>query len=307
MKMIIDTDPGIDDAMAYFYAHASPDIELIALTTIFGNVTIQDATQNALWLTQSSGANTEVYEGHPAPLSIPPNPPSDYVHGAHGFGDFQIGPLDRAAGAEAAADYLVRAARQAPGEITLCAVGPLTNVALAIQKDPGFVSNLKQLVIMGGSLEAGGNVTDYAEANFWNDPHAADIVVRAPGGGEIIIVGLDVTSQIEFAADDFVDLAKTAPQTGGFLDEIGQFYMNFYKDRTGRMSCHMHDPSAVIACIMPELFSMERVPVRVETEGEKIGMLARVQGMSERQCRVCLGVKPAGVVKAFKDMIATCP
>uniref|UniRef100_A0AAN0M9V0 Nucleoside hydrolase n=1 Tax=Yoonia rhodophyticola TaxID=3137370 RepID=A0AAN0M9V0_9RHOB len=89
MKLIIDTDPGIDDAMAYFYAHAHPDIDLVALTTVFGNVTTDDATRNALWLTQMSKARTEVYQGSDKPLQIVPNRPSDHVHGPHGFGDVQ--------------------------------------------------------------------------------------------------------------------------------------------------------------------------------------------------------------------------
>lgn len=306
MKLIIDTDPGIDDAMAYFYAHAAPDIDLVALTTVFGNVTTSDATRNALWLTEYSNAKTSVYRGASAPLMISPNAPSDYVHGAHGFGDVEIGEPGRVAEAEEASDYLVRVAREAPGTLTVCAIGPLTNIARAIQKDPDFVSNLKQLVIMGGSLEAGGNVTAFAEANFWNDPHAADIVVNAPGSGKIVIVGLDVTTQIEFLANDFADLAKLAPETGGFLNKIGQFYMNFYKTRTGRMSCHMHDPSAVIASIKPHYFNMEKAALRVETQGERIGMLARTAGDSNRECHVCLGVDSSVLLADYKQMLATC-
>ena len=104
MKMIIDTDPGVDDAMAYFYAHAHPDIDLLALTTIFGNVYIADAVRNALWLTESSQAQTEVYEGAAKPLTISPNAPSDYVHGKRGFGEVEIEEPTRKAGKQSAAD-----------------------------------------------------------------------------------------------------------------------------------------------------------------------------------------------------------
>ena len=306
MKLIIDTDPGVDDAMAYFYAHAYPGIDLVALTTVFGNVTIEDATRNALWLGDLSGGREPVYQGQAVPLAIPPNPPADFVHGKHGFGDYEISAPLREREAEDASDFLVRAAREAPGEITLCAIGPLTNVARAIEKDADFVSNLAQLVIMGGALDVAGNVGPYAEANFWNDPHAADIVVNAPGAGRIVIVGLDVTSQIEFLASDFDALAETSPVAGGFLRQIGQFYMEFYKQKTGRLSCHLHDPSAVIACLEPELMDMEETGLGVVTEGEEIGDLVRRTG-GGRQCFVCVDVQVDALLDTFKRIVALNP
>ncbi len=306
MKLIIDTDPGVDDAMAYFYAHAHPQIDLIALTTTYGNVTIADATRNALWLGEMSGGCEPVYQGHAVPLKIEPHPPADFVHGKHGFGDYEIGTPARNAEAEEASDFLVRAAREAKGEITLCAIGPLTNVARAIEKDAGFVSNLAQLVIMGGALEVGGNVGAYAEANFWNDPHAADIVVNAPGAGRIVIVGLDVTSQIEFLAKDFDGLAKVSPIAGDFLRQIGQFYMNFYQTKTGRLSCHMHDPSAIIACLHPELMVMEETALGVVSSGEQIGNLVRREG-GGRKCHIAMGVDAGALLAEFKRIVGLNP
>lgn len=308
MKLIIDTDPGVDDAMAYFYAHAAEDIDLIALTTVFGNVTVEDATKNALWLTEFSNApNTKVYKGAATPLSITPNPVSSEVHGEHGFGDFEIGPVKATAESESAADYLVRAAKEAPGEITLCAIGPLTNVAFAVQKDPAFISNLKQLVIMGGTLDAPGNITPYAEANFWNDPHAADIVLNAPGGGTIITVGLDVTDRISFTPEDFDDLAKQSPEAGGFLKEIGAFYTAFYQSRSGFTACSLHDPTAVIACETSDLLVMEAHAVRIVTSGEKVGMMYRNEDQSGRKCLVCLDGDLSGVLSQFKDKVSQNP
>jgi len=306
MKLIIDTDPGVDDAMAYFYAQAHEQIDLIALTTIFGNVTIADGTRNALWLGEISGTREPVYQGHAVPLEIEPNPPADFVHGKHGFGDYKIGATDRQAETEDAADFLVRAARAAPGEITLCAIGPLTNVARAIQQDRDFVANLAQLVIMGGALDAAGNVGPYAEANFWNDPHAADIVVNAPGAGRIIIVGLDVTSQIECLAKDFDTLAEASPIAGAFLRQIAQFYMDFYKTKTGRLSCHLHDPSAVIACVRPDLMEMEEAALSVLTKGEEIGNLVRREGEG-RKCLVCMGVQADALLDEFRRTVALNP
>jgi len=298
MKLIIDTDPGVDDAMGFYYAHAHPDIELLALTTIFGNVTIEDATRNALWLTESVAASTQVYQGADKPLSIPPNPPSDFVHGPRGFGTVNITDPKGRAQAESAADYLVNIARQHPGSITVCAIGPLTNIALAVQKDPQFISNLHQLVIMGGVLRAKGNVSEVAEANFWNDPHAAHIVLTAPGSGDIITVGLDVTDKIAFTAADFDDLAKNSPKAGGFLKAIGAFYLSFYESRSGRAECSLHDPSAIIACLHPEYFDIETHRVAVATSGEAIGqMYITAKPQLTRPSHICVG----GDVQVIKN------
>jgi len=307
MKLIIDTDPGIDDAMAYFYAHAAKAFDIVGLTTVFGNVTVDDATRNALWMVQASGTSTYVYRGHSVPLEITPNEPSAHVHGARGFGDYEIDEPKSKASDMPAADYLVQAARAAPGELTVCAVGPLTNIALAVQKDPEFVSNLRQLVIMGGALDAPGNVTPYAEANFWNDPHAADIVVNAPGGGAIIIVGLDVTDKIAFTPQDFRDVAKASPLIGGFLNEIGKFYMDFYQQRFGEYFCSLHDPAAVIACHKPDLFEMEEVALSVGTKGENIGNMVRRTDGAGRKCFVCLRAKSDDVVCQYKQTVSINP
>ncbi len=303
MQLILDTDPGVDDAMTYFYAHAHAGIDLRAMTTVFGNVTVETATRNALWLAHATGAGTRVHQGSDAPLSIAPNRPSDYVHGPNGFGDVELGDFSATPEVEEAASYLVRAAAGAPGQLTLCAIGPLTNVARAVQLDPDFVGNLKQLVIMGGSLDAGGNVTSHAEANFWNDPHAADIVLNAPGGGRVVIVGLDVTTQIAFGASDFDALAQAAPRAGDFLRRIGQFYMRFYESVTGSYLCYLHDPAALIACELPDHFTMETTPLAVITEGEEIGKMVRREGAG-RLCEVCMQVDAAAVLARYKEIVS---
>lgn len=301
MKLILDTDPGIDDAMAFYYAHMSEGLELHALTTVFGNVTTADATQNALWLGESVGVDMPVYPGAERPLQIVPNEPSDYVHGPHGFGDVEIKtPLGRAQETSAAA-FLAAEAAAHPGEITVCAVGPLTNIALAIEIDPNFVANLKQLVIMGGSLDAGGNVSAAAEANFWNDPHAAQKVLTAPGGGEIVIVGLDVTTKVAFGEADYTAIAQGAPKAGGFLKEIGAFYMRFYESVTGAYQAFLHDPAAVIAVESPELFEMVEVPLNVVVEGEDIGGMVRDESVA-RRCKVCIGVQDQDVLRQYIDV-----
>jgi inosine-uridine nucleoside N-ribohydrolase len=307
MKLIIDTDPGVDDAMTYFYAHAAPEIDLLALTTIFGNVTIDDAVRNALWLTEFSGSSATVHRGETAPLAIVPNHHSDFVHGKRGFGDFEIADPARVENDEDAVSYLIRMASENPQELTLCAIGPLTNVAKAVQRDPDFVGNLKQLVIMGGSLDAGGNITPHAEANFWNDPHAADIVLNAPGGGRVVIVGLDVTMKIIFDATKFDDLAAVSPKTGDFLRQIGQFYMRFYESVTGTYQCFLHDPAALIACEDGAPFGMEQHRLSVVIEGEEIGKMVRREGDDGRECHVCTTVDAAAVIARYTDIVSRNP
>ncbi len=303
MKLILDTDPGIDDALAYFYAHAHQDIDLVAMTTVFGNVTTAKATRNALWLKQISNAETTVHHGAEQPLEIPLNDPADYVHGKNGFGDFEIGDLRGQKSAEDAVSFLIRMARENPGEFTLCAIGPLTNVALAVQRDPSFLSNLQKLVIMGGSLDAGGNVTEFAEANFWNDPHAANVVLNAPGSSNIVIVGLDVTDQIAFGQNDFDEVTKNAPHTGTFLNEIGQFYMRFNQSITGKFQCFLHDPAALVACLNEELFQMQTEYVEVITSGDKIGQLKRRPTGDGRSCEICMDVDVQAVLQEYKTQV----
>lgn len=293
--------------MAFFYAHACQALDVCALTTVFGNVKVEDATRNALWMIETSGSEAKVYQGADAPLSIEKNPPPEMIHGVTGTGETVISDPKIKAEQENAASFLVDAARENPGELTVCAVGPLTNIARAIQLDPDFVSNLKQLVIMGGAFYAKGNVNEHAEANFWNDPHAADIVVQAPGSGKIVIVGLDVTDTIEFSPEDFDDLARSSPKTGGFLKEIGEFYMAFYSQRSGRLFCSLHDPAAVIACHLPELFEMEEVPLQVTTEGEELGKLSRRSDDSGRHCFVCVDSKIEDVLKHYKVVTGSNP
>ncbi len=303
MRTIIDTDPGIDDAMTFYYAHGSDRTELAAMATVFGNVTTAIATRNALWLGDSVGSPYPVHRGADAPRAMPGNPPSAHVHGAQGFGDIVVEGVTRDAGAMAAAEHLVAEAAKAPGTLTVCAIGPLTNIAAALDLDSDFIANLRQIVIMGGSLDAGGNVTAQAEANFWNDPHAAHRVLTAPGGGEIVIVGLDVTRQVAFTPADFDRVARDAPVAGGILRQMGDFYMRFYESVTGARTCFLHDPAALIACEFPEMFGMEEHRLGVVCEGEAIGAMVRDE-TSPRACRVCTTVDAEAVIARYLDVLA---
>lgn len=286
MKLVIDTDPGVDDAMAIFYAALAPDIELLGLTTIFGNVPIAKATRNALRLVEHAGLDIPVAEGAAAPLVIPGNDHADIVHGAEGFGHMPaLEPKGRAID-QSAAEFLCDMARAHKGELVVCAIGPITNVALAIQRDPEFARNVKRIVFMGGAFGVPGNVTPHAEANTWNDPHALNVVVNS--GADVVMVGLDVTMKT-MCDDAFFDtLAAAHPSFGGFIREASHFYLDFYETFVGHRWCSLHDPAAVIACTHPHLFEMRRVPVTVVEHGEEVGR-TMPGGPGDGHIHVCTG------------------
>ncbi len=302
MKLIIDTDPGIDDAMAIFWAAGEPGIDLLGLTSIFGNVHVAQATRNALRLVEAAGLNCIVAEGASKPLNLPAFPPSHHVHGDEGFGDI---PPEHPKGdpiKENAAEYLVRMARAHRGELILCPIGPLTNIAEAIQLDPEFASNVARIVIMGGSLEAGGNITSHAEANIYHDPHAADIVFASSAA--ITLVGLDVTHQILCPASDFDEIAMRAPRLGGMLKEMSVFYLAFYESVGKFGGCSLHDPAAVIACLYPDLFETRPVPLKVITQGDEVGATVQDDSGTRAPVDVCMGVDVEAVKALFFERLA---
>ena len=180
MKLIIDTDPGIDDAMAIAYAAAAPEIDLVGLTTVFGNTHVQQSSRNARFLLHKLGLDCPVAQGAPCAIGADAHAPSTHVHGPEGFGDLTEIPEIGSNHALSAAEFLVEMARVHRGELVVCAVGPLTNIADAMRLDPEFASNLGQLVIMGGAVFCPGNITEHAEANIYHDAIAADEVFATP-------------------------------------------------------------------------------------------------------------------------------
>lgn len=193
MKAIIDTDPGIDDAMAIFFAASCPEIDLIGLTTVYGNVPVEMSTRNALHLVEMLGRHVPVAQGASSPLKRRPWEPVFWIHGKQGLGALDAPAIKTHAVDHDAADFLVAKAKEQKGQLVVFAIGPLTNIAMAIERDPEFASNVARIVVMGGVVHATGNVTAYAEANIYNDPDAAQIVFDS--GAEVTLVGLDVTDR----------------------------------------------------------------------------------------------------------------
>ena len=269
MKMIIDTDPGVDDAMAIFYAAAAPEIDLIGMTAVFGNVRVDQAARNALALAEMLGLHIAVASGARQPIEMPPLPLAHWIHGAEGLGDNPAPTPKAESDPRDAATFLAETCAAHPGEVTIAAIGPLTNLAEALSRSPEIAETAGRVLIMGGSVRAGGNATEFAEANIWHDPHAADAVFAASWNVEMI--GLDVTRQIRCDPDDFAALATKAPVFGGYLSDIAQFYMKFYEERTGHLSCSLHDPAALVAAVHPEWFTWEDAPLSAITSGDRLG------------------------------------
>jgi inosine-uridine nucleoside N-ribohydrolase len=301
-KMIIDTDPGVDDAMAIFFALLHPDIIVIGMTAVFGNVTVDIATRNAIVLGERAGHSIPVARGAEKPLVQIPNEVSDYVHGVEGFGGM---PAQEAKGThlpnETAAEFIVRQINENPGEISLCPIGPLTNIALALALDPSITTKVKNVVLMGGAFDVPGNVTKHAEANIWNDPHAAEAVFAADW--PVVMVGLDVTHCVICTPGHFEIMAKAVPILGSFLQEAGGFYMEFYKQKVGIEGCYMHDPMAIIAAVHPELFTHEHHPIEVAVHGEAIGQTGRSSCTKRAHTKICTGVDSDAVLSLFMDTI----
>ncbi len=302
MKMIIDTDPGVDDAMAIFYAALAPDIELLGLTTIFGNVSADVATRNALYLSEMAELDIPVAKGASKPLKREPTEPTSIVHGAEGFGDLPAVEPKGYAIKENAAEYLCRMARIHKNELVICAIGPVTNIADAIKLDASFASNVKKIVFMGGAAFTPGNITEFAEANSFHDPHALNIVLNS--GAHTLMVGLDVTMKVLCNAEFFSNLATASPKYGQFLKDISEYYLDFYAKIVNSDGCGLHDPAAVIACTHPELFDIKQLSIQVIEEGNKMGQTLCNDAHTPTNTAVCIGGDMEAVKEKFRKMFA---
>lgn len=268
-KIIIDTDPGIDDAMAIFLAFNAPQLDVLALTTTFGNVPVELATKNALTLIELAKVNIPVAEGVALPLLAKPLKHPSFVHGDNGFGNINHPEPRGQADKRNAAQVIVDLVHANPHEVTLIALGPLGNLAKAIELDPSIIKLVDEVIIMGGTAVESGNVTPVAEANIINDPHAADIVFTA--GWKVTMVGLDVTHKVMMNNELLLKIKQYQPSYGSFLYEITQFYLDFYRENFGIDGCYIHDASTIVYAVEPDIFKTELGFVRVATDGVAIG------------------------------------
>jgi inosine-uridine nucleoside N-ribohydrolase len=271
-RLILDTDPGIDDAMTFAFLRGRKDVAIRAITTVYGNVDVGIATRNALFLADRFGIDAPVHEGAAGPLAMPRRPAPAHVHGLDGFGDTNVADDFIGTPREgAAAEAIVRLVRAEPGAISILAIGPLTNLALALALDPGIAGLVREVVIMGGSFGYGarrGNVTPVAEANVANDPVAADRVLGA--AWPVTMVGLDVTSRCILPAALSDDLARKSA-SGRFLRDISRDYEELYREHDGIDGCCIHDVAAAVRLVAPDLFETVAGPIRAVTHGIAAG------------------------------------
>ena len=270
-RIIIDTDPGVDDAMAILLAVKAADrLKIEALTTVDGNVGIDRVTDNALSILELCGAeDIPVYRGADHPLDKE-TAYSDDFHGSDGLGGVDVRPKHRTVCQEPAVDFLVRRAAEEPGELTLVLIGPLTNAALAVRKDPKFAGNIRRLVIMGGA-EHGGNMSPVAEFNFFHDPQAAKEVFEA-GFKEIVMVGLDVTGKVYMTPAMRELLYLIGTPVSRFIHRITRKYTDRRWEINRVMGCQLCDPLVAGYLIDPDVLTLEDAHVEIETEGRCEGM-----------------------------------
>ncbi len=300
-KIILDTDPGIDDAIAICYALNHPQLEVLALATIYGNVATELATQNALRLCELNKHTVPVATGATVPLKIKPNPVADFVHGANGFGQIELPAPSLEPASVSAAEMMVDTINKYPGEVTLVAVGPLTNLAIALELDPKIAQKVKEVVVMGGAFHRNGNVSEHAEANIWNDPHAAQQVFTAVW--PLVVHGLDVTYQISFSADYLEKIAAKSHNVGGFLREAAKFYSEFYKSQHNFDGCCPHDQLALTYLSHPEWYTLESGSLDVVTEGDAIGK-TMIQSNENSNKSIATKVNREALLKEYSEVVS---
>ncbi|EED40499.1 inosine-uridine preferring nucleoside hydrolase protein [Stenotrophomonas sp. SKA14] len=280
LKVIFDTDPGVDDALALLYLHKHPQIDLIGVTTTFGNASVESTTHNALYLKQTWGFAAPVARGAAGPLQPEATPEAwpVHIHGHNGLGNHPVpAQLDVAADARPAAQLIIDLVRAHPGEVTLVAVGRMTNLALALQQAPDIAGLVRGVVLMGGAFHVNGNITPAAEANIWGDAEAADVVFTTDW--PVTAIGLDVTTRVEMDRDGLDTLAGIGGADAELVRALSQDYVDFYL-QAGHKGMVVHDCCACIALTRPELFQFERASVRVATDGVARGMtIPKPEGM----------------------------
>jgi purine nucleosidase len=267
--ILLDCDTGIDDALTLLYLAAlarAGDAELVAAGTVHGNVAPDVAAANTRHVLELAGLpRVPVAVGAVAPMAQPARYAHDF-HGAHGLGDWgPAAPAGRLAGLSAP-EQIIRLARSRPGELSLVAVGPLTNLGIALLLEPALPGLLREVVVMGGAFEHPGNVTSHAEANIWHDPEAAELVLGAPW--PVTLVPLDATHPTAVDGPWLDRLAAADSDIARFASRILEFYVTAYQPALGVRGAVIHDALAAMLAVDPSLGEYARRPVRVELRGE---------------------------------------
>ncbi len=265
-RIILDTDPGIDDALAILLLAASPEISLEAITVTHGNTTVEKCSYNALALAELAGLiDVPIAQGAHQPL-VKTLSVAEETHGETGLGYAVLPAPKLSLSSGHAVDLIIGLVHKYPHEITMLCIGPMTNLALAIRQDPAIIPLIDEVVSMGGSIHHPGNVTPCAEYNVFCDPHAFDAVLRA--GFNFTLVPLDVTYQCLFQPQHIQKMVSARPEIRQFIDDSTRFYMEFHNEYQAIDGCAINDPLAAAILIRPELVSLVDYHVTIELKGE---------------------------------------
>ena len=302
-RIIIETDPGIDDALAILLAIASPELALEGLSVVHGNCSLEQATRNGLSILELAGAgHIPLAKGCDLPL-VQPSLLAPETHGNTGLGYAKLPEPRFKPVVQHGSDFLIEKILSNPGEITLVAVGPLTNVALAIRKEPRFAKAVKELIVMGGAIRHEGNTTALAEFNTFVDPHAAHIAFHA--GIPTTLVPLDVTYQCILTAQDVERLMMIDSPIPKFIKKSTDFYMEYHDSYQGIKGCIINDPLALALTFVPGLCDYQELPVDVDISGGvsmgKTFADFYNYGKKPVNMKVALGVRPRDFIELFLE------
>lgn len=315
MKVIFDTDPGIDDAMALLYLSKLPEIDLLGITTVVGNADIATTTRNALFLRQQFGMTAPVVQGAGQTLDGVDKAEPVIVHGVNGLGEIDIPAVDQSGlVAGTASQFIIDTVKANPGEVTIIAVGRMTNLALALRAAPEVATLVKQVIIMGGAFGyqgRSGNMTPAAEANIYGDPVAADEIFAAEW--PVVVVGLDVTHDIILDTDYLAALSREVGENGELLRQMCDHYARFYKEIMGLSGVVGHDLLAVTYALKPDWFETRRGPILVLRDSIAVGQT--IQMPEDRKGghpawagrpnqTICIGVDAEKVLTHFRETVA---
>ena len=267
MPIIIDTDPGQDDAVAILLALASPEIDVLGITAVAGNVPLRLTEKNARKICELAGKQEmKVFSGAIRPM-VRPLVTAEEVHGKTGLNGPQLAEPTMPLQEQHAVDFIVETLmREESGTVTLCALGPLTNVAQALNREPKIAPRIKQIVLMGGGFFEGGNVTPTAEFNIYVDQHAADVVLKS--GIPIIMMPLDCTHKALTTARRTAAFRALGTTVGIAVADMLEFFERFDEQKYGTDGGPLHDPCVIAWLLKPELFAGRFCNVTVETSSE---------------------------------------
>lgn len=301
--IILDSDPGIDDSLAILLALASPEIVLDGISTIHGNASTAQVTRNALAILELAKAgDIPVYKGCDLPL-VKESLLSPETHGNSGLGYAKLSEPQSRPQIKHGCDFLIESILSSPNEITLVAIGPLTNVAMAIRKEPRIVEKVKEVFIMGGAIQHAGNTTALAEFNTFVDPHSAHIVFHS--GMPITLTPLDVTYQCIFLKADLDRLLRIDSPITKFIADATRFYMEFHDEYQKIDGCVINDPMTLALTFMPEICDYQELVVDVDiSTGVGLGNTFADFYNYEKKApnmKVAMGVRPRMFMELFLE------